>query len=181
MSGASVPSSTTFRLAPMTWDLVVLTVLLLPLPAVLFGIGVAVSHQPGVQAAPASVVLRAVGGFLALMYVWVWLWFRPTHFLVLPHALEIVWPVRHRWLPRNTITAVRVLDRKELRALVGTGLRVGSGGLWGGFGWLWTTKRGMVRMYISRTDRFVWIERGEDQPWLVTPERPEEFVRALGS
>jgi hypothetical protein len=35
-------------------------------------------------------------------------------------------------------------------------------------------------MYISRTDRFVWIERGDERPWLITPEEPEAFVRALG-
>ena len=36
-------------------------------------------------------------------------------------------------------------------------------------------------MYISRTDDFVWIERGAERPWLITPERPEEFVDALGA
>jgi hypothetical protein len=34
-------------------------------------------------------------------------------------------------------------------------------------------------MYISRLDRFVWIERGVERPWVITPERPEEFARAL--
>jgi hypothetical protein len=34
-------------------------------------------------------------------------------------------------------------------------------------------------MYISRTDGYVWIERGEQRPWLLTPQDPEEFVRAL--
>ena len=54
-----------------------------------------------------------------------------------------------------------------------------AGGLGGGFGWLWTQKRGVVRMYISRTDGLVWIERRSERPWLVTPEKPEAFVRAL--
>jgi hypothetical protein len=57
--------------------------------------------------------------------------------------------------------------------------RVGAGGLWGGFGWLWTEKRGIVQMYVSRTDRFVWIERGAERPWLISPENPEAFVRLL--
>jgi hypothetical protein len=26
----------------------------------------------------------------------------------------------------------------------------------------------------------VWIERGAERPWLITPESPEAFVRALG-
>jgi hypothetical protein len=36
-------------------------------------------------------------------------------------------------------------------------------------------------MYISRTDGFVWIERGADRPWLITPEQPQAFVSALSS
>jgi hypothetical protein len=60
-------------------------------------------------------------------------------------------------------------------------MRVGAGGLWGGFGWLWTQRRGIVQMYISRTDGFVWIERIGDRPWLITPDEPEKFVRALSS
>jgi hypothetical protein len=34
-------------------------------------------------------------------------------------------------------------------------------------------------MYISRLDGFVWIERGTERPWLVTPDRPDEFVAEL--
>jgi hypothetical protein len=34
-------------------------------------------------------------------------------------------------------------------------------------------------MYVTRTDRFVWIERAGGRPWLITPEQPEAFVRAL--
>jgi hypothetical protein len=56
---------------------------------------------------------------------------------------------------------------------------VGAGGPWGRFGWLWTSRRGIVQMHVSRLDRFVWIERGKDGPWLIMPERAEEFVAAL--
>jgi hypothetical protein len=34
-------------------------------------------------------------------------------------------------------------------------------------------------MYISRIDRFVWIERVGGRPWLITPDEPEAFVRAV--
>jgi hypothetical protein len=34
-------------------------------------------------------------------------------------------------------------------------------------------------MYVSRADGLVWIEQGTSRPWLITPERPDEFVRAL--
>jgi hypothetical protein len=42
-----------------------------------------------------------------------------------------------------------------------------------------TRRRGIVQMYISRTGRFVWVERASDRPSLITPEQPEAFVRAL--
>jgi hypothetical protein len=74
---------------------------------------------------------------------------------------------------------VRLIDRATLRREAGWGLRVGAGGLGGGFGWLWTQRRGIVQMYVSRIDGLVWIERVHDRPWLVTPEQPEAFVRAL--
>lgn len=67
----------------------------------------------------------------------------------------------------------------ELKHNVGWCARVGAGGLWGGFGWLWTQRRGILQMYISRTDDLVWIERGTERSWLITPERPAEFIRDL--
>jgi hypothetical protein len=36
-------------------------------------------------------------------------------------------------------------------------------------------------MYVSRIDHFVWIERGPAQPWLITPDHPDAFVRALST
>ena len=116
---------------------------------------------------------------LVLIYAWVWTRFRPTAFVLQPQAVEVIWPLKRRQVPRDGITTVRLLDRQELRREVGWGMRVGAGGLWGGFGWLWTARRGIVQMYVSRLDRFVWIERGKERPWLITPERTEEFVAAL--
>jgi hypothetical protein len=40
---------------------------------------------------------------------------------------------------------------------------------------------GIVQMYVSRVDRFAWIERRGERPCLITPERPEVFVQALGA
>ena len=121
------------------------------------------------------------GLFVLAIYAWVWLRFRPTRFVVRPNAIEVIWPLKRRRLPRQEIAGVRLMDGKALRQEVGWGMRVGAGGLWGGFGWLWTGKRGIVQMYISRTDGFVWIERVNERPWLITPEQPEAFVRAFSS
>ena len=115
-----------------------------------------------------------------LIYGWVWARFRPTAFVVHPDSVEVIWPLKRRRIPRAEVSSVRVMDQQELRR----GRWVGAcgsvpAGLWGGFGWLWTSRRGIVQTYVSRLDRFVWIERGRERPWLITPDRPEEFVRAL--
>lgn len=159
-----------FRLAPMCRFILVLTLIMAALP-VAFLIGGALGAR----------VLWAPGLLLVLIYAWVWTRFRPTAFVVQPRALEVIWPLKRRQVPRDGITAVRLVTRPELRREVGWGMRVGTGGLWGGFGWLWTARRGIVQMYVSRLDRFVWIERGAERPWLITPERPEAFVSAMTS
>jgi hypothetical protein len=145
-----------------------LTLVMAALPVVFLVAGVM-----GVRALliPAILVL--------LIYAWVWARFRPTAFVVHPDSLEVIWPLKRRRIPRREISSVRVVDRQEVRREVGWGMRVGAGGLWGGFGWLWTSRRGIVQMYVSRLERFVWIERGRERPWLITPDRAEEFVRAL--
>jgi len=159
---------TSFRLAPMSPVIRSLTLFLLALPVIFFAI-----------AASGTRLLEVPGFLLVALYAWVWLRFRPSRFVVHPDALEIRWPLKRRRIPRREIAIVRLIEPAEMWRDIGWGMRVGAGGLWGGFGWLWTKRRGIVQMYISRTDRFVWIERGTGRPWLITPEEPEAFVRAL--
>jgi hypothetical protein len=158
---------TSFRLAPMSRLILILTVGLWALPIALLASAV---FQPA-RAAPAVL--------LVAIYAWAWLRFRPTRFVVHPATLEVVWPLKRRVLQRSDITAIHVFDGPQLRSMTGWCMRVGAGGLWGAFGWLWTRRRGIVQMYISRTDRFVWIERANARPWLISPEQPEVFMRAL--
>lgn len=145
-----------------------LTVVLLLLPVALL-----------LGALAASSTLLGPLAFVGLIYAWVWLRFRPTAFVIRSNALEVIWPLKSRQIPRAHIKEVRLINRAELRRMVGWAARVGAGGLWGGFGWLWTQRRGVVQMYVSRTTDLVWIERGNERPWLITPERPEEFIRQL--
>ena len=112
-------------------------------------------------------------------YAWVWLRFRPTQFVVHQDVLEVIWPLKRRQISRDSISDVRIVNRRDLKPQLGWGMRVGAGGLWGGFGWLWTRRRGIVQMYISRINDLVWIERTVGRPWLISPERPQEFVQAL--
>ena len=157
-----------FRLARMDFLIRLLTLAMLVLPPLFLAIAVL-----------GNTLLLLPTALLVAIYVWIALWFRPTQFVVGPRALEIVWPLRRREIPREDITGVRLVDQHALRREVGWSMRVGAGGLGGGFGWLWTQKRGVVRMYVSRTDGLVWIERRSERPWLITPERPDAFVRAL--
>jgi hypothetical protein len=159
-----------FELARMCPLILRLTVVMAALPVAFL-----------IAAALGARLLGAPALILLLIYGWVWTRFRPTAFVVLPHVLEVIWPLKRRQIRREQISAVRIIDRHELRRHVGWGMRVGAGGLWGGFGWLWTSRKGIVQMYVSRLDRFVWIERGSERPWLITPVQPEAFVSALTS
>jgi len=163
---------TSFRLAPMSPLVAVLTVGLLALPVV---------FVVGGLSAPGSVrfVPFGLAGLVALLYLGVWLYARPRAFEVDGRGLAIVWPARRRLIPRSEIAGARVLVRERCRAELGWGGRIGVGGLGGGFGWAWTSKRGLVDLYVSRTDGLVLVERRAGRPLLLTPERPDELVRAL--
>ena len=161
-------SSRSYRLARMSLLILVPTWIFLAAPLVLLVGAVLGRHQ----LLAAALVLFAIDA-------WVWLRFRPSRFTVQGSGLEVLWPLKRRHLPRESILSACVLDKQELRRKIGWGLRVGAGGIWGGFGWLLTTRRGVVQIYISRTNGFVWIERADGGPWLLTPEEPEEFIRLL--
>ena len=161
---------TSFRLAPMSPMIRGLTRILLAIPLAFFAAAlVGTSRLVG----PAVLVVT--------LYSWVWLRFRPTMFVVHHDVLEVIWPLKRHQIERVNIVGVRTIDNKELRREIGWCVRVGAGGLWGGFGWLWTQRRGIVQMYISRTNDLVWIEFANGRPWLITPEHSEAFVRALSS
>ena len=118
-----------------------------------------------------SLAGQMVALLLLAIDAWIWLRFRPSRFTVAENGLTVTWPLKRRLVPRESIVSARVIDRQELKREIGWGIRVGAGGIWGGFGWLWTTRRGVVQMYISRTDVFVWIERAGGRPWLLTQRR----------
>ena len=161
-------SARTFRLAPMSPDIAALTLVLMALP-----VGFLIAPLAGARfhAVPCVIV--------TVIYAWIWLRCRPSRFAVLDQSVEVLWPLKRRTISRDSISRVRLLDREKLKEEIGWGMRIGAGGLGGGFGWLWTKQYGLVHMYISRSDRFVWIERKGDRPYLLTPDKPDLFVRAL--
>jgi hypothetical protein len=117
--------------------------------------------------------------FLIALYGAVWLGCRPSHFVVSHNRLEIVFPVWQRKIPIQTINGIRILNPDGFRQEFGWAMRIGVGGLWGGFGWLWTSRQGMLEFYISRTDSFILIERSRGNSLLITPEQPTQFIETV--
>jgi hypothetical protein len=164
-----------FRLAPMTRDLQATTaiVLLVPVGLVLGG-----RHLGWPLTWPPRPELAGLLGFILLAYLSVWLFWRPRRFEVSALGLAIVWPLRRRTIVSAHVGRPMAVDRATFRRDYGRGMRVGAGGLWGGFGLLMTGK-GTLSMYISRTDAFVLVPVTGARTLMLTPERPQAFVAAL--
>ncbi len=160
-----------FPLAPMSRLIIGLTTIVLALPVIFIVVGLL---------SPVRSVLWGAAAFVVVLCAAVWLFCRPTRFEISSGALALIWPLRRRVIPRTNIASARVIGRGELRKELGWAIRVGVGGLWGGFGSLWTSRRGSVEFYVSRTDGLVWIERRDGRPLLITPANPEGFLLALG-
>jgi hypothetical protein len=155
----------------MSVDIRVLTWIVLALPLMMF-LGVYLARGP------ARSVLLVVWALVVLLYASVWLPWRPSAFEIDGAGLRILWPLRARAIPARDIAQAVVLSREAFRREFGWSVRIGAGGLWGGFGWLYTSK-GLVDLYISRTDRVVLVRRRAGRPLLVTPEDDDRFVVAL--
>jgi hypothetical protein len=127
---------------------------------------------------PASAVLLGITAVFLLIYASVWFVWRPSRFEVGSEGLSIVWPIRTRVIPRAVIESAKIVTSSEFRREYGYGVRIGAGGLWGGFGLL-KTGRETFSMWISRTDRFVIVRVRGARPLLITPEQPERFIERL--
>lgn len=128
---------------------------------------------------PVASIMAGSAVFIVLLFASIWLFMRPSHFELNEDALEIVWPLRRRSIPRAEIAGARQLSAAAFRSEFGYGMRFGAGGLWGGFGQL-RTARETFGLWVSRTDSFVLVAlAGGERSLLLTPERPEEFVTEL--
>jgi hypothetical protein len=160
-----------FRLAPMSPVLLVLTAIVLAIPVFLAAVAV---RSPAVVSGP----LYGIAAFFVLVCASVWFVFRPTAFVIEPHALVITWPTWTREISRDAIEEVRIVSAAEFRKEYGLGMRIGAGGLWGGFGWL-KTGRETFSMWVSRIDTFVIVRVRGEKTLLITPEDAERFVEEL--
>ena len=144
--------------------------LMLVMTAVLLGIPIFFLAISKILWLPAILML--------LIYAGVWFIGRPTRFEISPDVLRIVWPIRSRAIPRSDIARVRLLNKAEIKQEMKWGMRVGAGGLWGGFGRA-ITDRGWMELWVSREDWCVFVERKHGIPLILTPDRPQEFVEVL--
>jgi hypothetical protein len=157
-----------FALAPMDRLNRGLTGVTVPLPFVLLAVG---ARFP----AP---LLEGVGVLFLALWGFIWFYMRPSHFEVGPAGLLVRWPWRSEFVPRHALAGAEVLSRREVKKRYGHAMRVGAGGLGGGFGLAWTRK-GFLRFYVSRIDRFVVVHCREGRDWMITPADPERFVAAI--
>lgn len=164
-------STRIFPLAPMSTGIRVLTWGLLLLPVAFF---VSALSAPSIVEA----ILHGSTVLIVLVYACVWLVGRPTRFELDDTTLRIVWPLRTRSIARESVVDASVVTAKEFRNAYGYGMRVGAGGLWGGFGLLMTGQE-TFSMWISRTDGFVIVRVRDARPLLITPAEPERFVDAI--
>jgi len=160
-----------YRTPPMSGSIKVITYIMEAIPFLLVYFGFA-NHNPG---------LFIVAIFFILLIASVWLWMRPTHYAVDSRALTIVWPLRKYVVLRSGISKIRILDKSQIKKELGFALRIGVGGLFGGFGLLWSRRQGLIRFYITRLDDFVMIDRRNDRPLLITVDNPHSMVKELGA
>jgi len=164
--------SNRFPLAPMSTGIAVLTAALLAMPVLFVAVALFAGGPP---------FLLGVGLLVAALYAAVWLWARPTAFEMDRESLRVCFPLWTRRIPLVEVAEVRRLDAAALRRELGFAVRIGVGGLWGGFGWLWTRRRGIVELYVSRIDDCALIERRGGRPLLVTPAETERFAGLLAA
>ena len=160
-----------FPIAPMSPLMRVLTIVVLLLP-VLFLTAACTSPQTSLVMAPVSALLVA-------LYLLVYTWSRPRAYRIDHDRLVLEFPLRTLSVPRKDILDAVVMEKEDLKRNLGFAVRVGAGGLFGVFGWLWTSKRGWVEVHSSREDCMVIVERREGLALLVSPEDCAGFVRAL--
>jgi hypothetical protein len=127
---------------------------------------------------PAGPALSLVGIALGVLCAAVWLWSRPRAFELEGRSLVLRYPIRSKRIALDRLTSAEPISSAFLKERFRWALRVGVGGLFGGFGWLYTSK-GWVEMAISRTDGLVLLSFDGRMPLLLTPAEPQAFVDAV--
>ncbi|HEX8108990.1 MAG TPA: hypothetical protein VF516_14760 [Kofleriaceae bacterium] len=149
-------------------------------------VGLAATRAP----APARAILFGVAVAMLAMYAFIWLWMRPTGFVVAPEGLVIDWPVRRRRIQAAAVTAARILNRDQLQRELGRIVRIScthtqspsgrqtgeptvshEGSARAASRWVRAgqDRAGLVELWVSRTDWMVLVECTGRRSLLITP------------
>ncbi len=171
--GSTAGGGRWYPLAPMDRMFQVMTWVLLVLMAVLAGgFAIAAAREPEAW------VGIPVTLFIALVIAGVWCYARPSGFELTSDRLCIRFPLRTREVPLSDVVQGGRITKDE----VGFVLRLcGAGGLWGGFGLMWSRNVGKFDAYISSLHAMVRIDRRDARPLVISPADPDAFVRELQS
>ena len=121
---------------------------------------------------PVPIFRYGFSGLLLLILALTYL-YSPTGFSVAPDGLRIHRPIGAHVLPLASLRAARRAAPGEL-----CGLRTfGSGGLFGIFGWFYVRRYGHYRAYVTSRRDMVLVQA--ERVYLLSPERPDEFLRLL--
>ena len=163
---ANAQTSRTFDLAPMSPLIRGFTIVVLFIPLVLLG-GALLGRQG---------TIGGVAVALMVMFGAIWIWCRPTRFGFSGSHLVIMFPGWRRRIPLTDVSGFRTISATAFHQEFGWPLRIGVGGLWGGFGWLWTSRRGLIEFYVSRAQGLVLVDRTVGKTLLITPQIPQQLV-----
>lgn len=161
-----------FPVARMSPVILGLTLLLLPLPALFLWIGC-------FGRGPQGPVMLGTGVFIAAIYGWIWALMRPARYELGPSELVLASPLRRIRIPRHDLAGAQIYDLPGFRAEFGNMIRVGAGGLFGTFGWLWNRKSGRMDCYVTNLGPWVVVRRRTGRAIILSPADPESFAAAI--
>mmetsp|Transcript_13584 Transcript_13584/g.29898 ORF Transcript_13584/g.29898 Transcript_13584/m.29898 type:complete len:177 (-) Transcript_13584:201-731(-) len=161
-----------FDLAPMSPAIRALTALVTAIPVFTFILALT-RKEP--------LPLIGLSSSIVAVYVLSWVYIRPSGLMLTTETLALKFPGRKLQIPITDIREVRLLSAQQAKDELGIAVRIGLGGLWGVFGWLWTSRRGTLDVYITRLDDYMLIERRVGRPMLLTVSDREALRDALES
>jgi len=166
-----------FNVAPMDhefrfWTGTLLVVLTLaPVGCIVLSVATGVGLVWGVWVSVAVLVIVS-----ATVVILTYAYARPQCFEITSEGMRIVWPGRTRKLPKGAFTEMRIVTRTDLGRMTRC---FGAGGLFGSFGWFRSEYMGNLDAYITRYDGMVYLRLKNRHPLLLTPDKHEEFLRAI--
>jgi hypothetical protein len=161
-----------FEMAPMSHVIRLVTGLLMVLPVAVVMGGVA----GGGQVMGYSL---GVAGAIVAIYAFVYLRMRPSRFEVEGSELRIVFPLRTLSIDLDDVVRAGPITFEIFKQRYPRPIRMGAGGLFGGFGML-MTQNGRVQFYVSRDEPLVLLEfESGRMPVLISPSNPDEFLATI--